>query len=45
MGINLFSKETVVLRWQASETLSYQREVGKGKLSAVANFEKLTFQA
>ena len=25
--------------------VSYQREVGKGKLTAVASFEKLTFPA
>ena len=43
----LVSKETVVLCQQASETLivSYQREVNKGKLTAVASLEKLTFQA
>ena len=38
-------KETVVLRRRASETLSYQREVDKGKLTAVASFEMLTFRA
>ena len=27
------------------ETLSYQREVDKGKLTAVESFEKLTFRA
>ena len=34
-----------MLRRWASETLSYQREVDKGKLTAVASFEKLTFPA
>ena len=28
-----------------NETLSYQREVDKGKLTAVTSFEKLTFRA
>ena len=31
-----------MLRRQASETLSYQLEVDKGKLTAVANFGMLT---
>ena len=42
----LVSKETVVLHWRASETLtivSYQHEVDKGKFTAVARFETLTF--
>ena len=34
-----------MLRRRASETLSYQREVDKGKLTVVASFEKLTFRA
>ena len=34
-----------MLRRRASETLSYQREVVKGKLTAVASFEKLTIRA
>ena len=28
-----------------SETLSYQSKVDKGKLTAIASFEKLTFRA
>ena len=39
------SKETVVLCRQAIETLTYHREVDKGKLTTVVSFEKLTFQA
>ena len=34
-----------MLRRRASETLSYQREVDKGKFTAVASFEKLAFRA
>ena len=34
-----------MLHRRVIETLSYQREVDKGKLTAVANFEKLTFRA
>ena len=34
-----------MLRQRASETVSYQREVDKGKLTAVASLEKLTFRA
>ena len=39
-ALQLVSKETVVLYRWASETLSYQHEVAKGKLTAVASFEK-----
>ena len=41
---SVVSKETAVLRRRASETLSYQREADKGKLTAVASFEKVTFR-
>ena len=33
------------MRRRASETLSYQREADKGKLTAVTSFEKLSFRA
>ena len=33
----ILGKETVMLRRRESETLDYQREVDKGKLTAVAN--------
>ena len=32
-----------MLHQHASETLSYQREVDKGKFTIVVSFEKLTF--
>ena len=34
-----------MLRRRANETVSYQREVDKDKLTDVASFEKLTFRA
>ena len=43
--MSLVSKGTVVLHRRASETFSYQREVDKGKFTAIANFEKLTSRA
>ena len=33
-----------MLRRRASETLSYQRDVDKGKLTAVVSFEKRAFE-
>ena len=42
--MQLVSEETVVVCWRASETLSYQREVDKGKLTAYMGFEKLTIR-
>ena len=48
MNEELVSKETVMLRPRASKAsscLSTEREVNKDKLTAVGNYEKLTFRA
>ena len=41
----LFSQRNVVMPQSIMYLVSYQREVDKGKLTAVASFEKLTFRA